>query len=48
VVVHRSTSLAGFVAGPGHAMDRVVGFVAPDGFPDVAAATGAMRTGRRT
>jgi dihydrofolate reductase len=41
-------SLDGFVAGPGHAMDWIFDFVAPDEFPDVAAATGAMLTGRRT
>jgi dihydrofolate reductase len=41
-------SLDGFIAGPGHAMDWVSDFVAPDEFPDVAAATGAMLIGRRT
>ena len=48
VVVNRSMSLDGFIAGPGHAMDWVSDFVAPDEFPDVAAATGAMLIGRRT
>ncbi len=48
VVVNRSMSLDGFYAGPGHAMDWVFDFVAPDEFPDIAAATGAMLIGRRT
>ena len=29
-------SLDGFIAGPGHAMDWVFDFVAPDEFPDIA------------
>jgi dihydrofolate reductase len=41
-------SLDGFIAGPGHAMDWIFDFVAPDEFPDIAAATGAMLIGRRT
>ena len=41
-------SLDGFIAGPDHAMDWVFDFVAPDEFPEVAAATGAMLIGRRT
>lgn len=48
VVVNRSMSLDGFIAGPGHAMDWIFDFMAPDEFPDVAAATGAMLIGRRT
>ena len=48
VVVNRSMSLDGFIAGPGHAMDWVFDFVAPDEFPDIAAATGAMLIGLRT
>jgi dihydrofolate reductase len=48
VVVNRSMSLDGFIAGPGHAMDWVFDFMAPDEFPDIAAATGAMLIGRRT
>ena len=48
VVVSRSMSLDGFIAGPGHAMDWIFDFVAPDEFPDIAAATGAMLVGRRT
>ena len=48
VVVNRSMSLDGFIAGPGHAMDWIFDFTAPDEFPDIAAATGAMLIGRRT
>jgi len=48
VVVNRSMSLDGFIAGPGHAMDWIFDFVAPDDFPEIAAATGAMLIGRRT
>jgi dihydrofolate reductase len=48
VVVNRSMSLDGFIAGPGDAMDWVFDFVAPDEFPEVAADTGAMLIGRRT
>jgi hypothetical protein len=40
VVVNRSMSLDGFIAGPGHAMDWIFDFVAPDEFPEIAAATG--------
>jgi dihydrofolate reductase len=48
VVVNRSMSLDGFVAGPGHAMSWIFDFMAPDAFPEIAAATGAMLIGRRT
>jgi dihydrofolate reductase len=48
VVVNRSMSLDGFIAGPGHAMDWIFDFMAPDAFPEIAAATGAMLVGRRT
>ena len=53
VVVNRSMSLDGFIAGPGHRMDWGGGrplahFVAPDDFAEIAAATGAMLIGRRT
>jgi dihydrofolate reductase len=48
VVVHRAMSLDGFIAGPGHAMDWVFGYVAPDEFPEIIAATGAILAGRRT
>ena len=48
VVVNRSMSLDGFIAGPADAMDWIFDFVAPDEFPEIAAATGAMLVGRRT
>jgi RibD C-terminal domain len=48
VVVNRSMSLDGFIAGRGDAMDWIFDFVAPDQFPEIAAATGAMLVGRRT
>ena len=47
-VVNRSMSLDGFIAGPADAMDWVFDFIAPDEFPEIAAATGAMLIGRRT
>jgi len=53
VVVNRSMSLDGFIAGAGHTMDWGGGrplahFVAPEDFAEVAAATGAMLIVRRT
>jgi dihydrofolate reductase len=50
VVVNRSMSLDGFIAGPGDAMDWIFDFVAPDAawLAEIAAATGAMLIGRRT
>jgi hypothetical protein len=48
VVVNRSMWLDGFIAGPGDAMDWVFDFVAPDEFPEIAAATGALLVGWRT
>ena len=53
VVVNRSMSLDGFIAGPGHAMDwgggrRLAQFSAPEDVAEIAAATGAMLIGRRT
>lgn len=48
VVVNRSMSLDGFIAAPGDAMGWIFDFVEPDGFPEIAAATGAMLIGRRT
>jgi hypothetical protein len=35
VVVNRSMSLDGFVAGPGHAMNWIFEFMAPDAFPEI-------------
>src|SRR5260370_38961351 len=46
--VNRSMSLDGSLAGPGHAMNWIFDFMAPDAFPEIAAATGAMLIGRRT
>ena len=50
VVVNRSMSLDGFIAGPGDAMNWIFDFVAPDAawLTETAAATGAMLIGRRT
>ena len=50
VVVNRSMSLDGFIAGPGDAMDWIFDFVTPDAawLSEIAAATGAMLVGRRT
>ena len=48
VVVNRAMSLDGFIAGPGDAMGWIFDFLAPDAFPEIAAATGAMLVGRRT
>lgn len=50
VVVNRSMSLDGFIAGPGDAMDWIFDFVTPDAawLKEIAAATGAMLVGRRT
>jgi dihydrofolate reductase len=54
VVLNRSMSLDGFIAGPGHTMvdywgpGRSADFVAPDDVAEIAAATGAMLVGRRT
>ena len=46
IVVNRSMSLDGFIAGPDHAMDWVMEY--PVEFPEVMAATGAMLIGRGT
>jgi dihydrofolate reductase len=50
VVVNRTLSLDGFIAGPGDTMDWIFDFVAPDAafVMEIAAATGAMLVGRRT
>jgi dihydrofolate reductase len=50
VVMSRSMSLDGFIAGPGDAMDWIFDFAAPDAawLTETAAATGAMLIGRRT
>jgi dihydrofolate reductase len=50
VVVNRSMSLDGFIAGPGDAMDWIFDYLALDAdwLKETAAATGAMLIGRRT
>jgi dihydrofolate reductase len=50
VVVNRSMSLDGFIAGPDDAMDWIFDFVETDAawLTEIAAATGAMLVGRRT
>jgi dihydrofolate reductase len=45
VVINRAMSLDGFIAAPG---DWIFDFMAPDAFPEIAAATGAFLCGRRT
>jgi dihydrofolate reductase len=46
VVIQAAMSLDGFIAGPGHAMDWVFEYAAPDDFPEIVQATGAMLSGR--
>jgi len=50
VVVNRSMSLDGFIAGPGDTMDWIFDFMEPNAawMTEIAAATGAMLVGRRT
>jgi dihydrofolate reductase len=50
VVVNRSMSLDGVIAGPGDAMDWIFDFIEPNAawMTEIAAATGAMLVGRRT
>src|SRR5258708_12407453 len=48
VVVQAAMSLDGFIAGPDHDMDWVFDYTTRDEFPDVAAVTGAMLSGRRS
>lgn len=48
VVVNRSVSIDGFIAGPGDAMDPIVALLAPEVVAEQAARTGAMLIGRRT
>ena len=50
VVVNRSMSLDGFIAGPGDAMEWIFDFIEPDAawLTEIASATGAMLVGRRT
>jgi dihydrofolate reductase len=48
VVVHRTMSLDGYIAGPRHEMDWIFGYDAPDRARDVMEATGAIVAGRTT
>jgi len=48
VVVNRSISLDGYIAGPDDEMDWAVRYFKEDRFVEVMAATGAMLIGRRT
>ncbi|ANZ37445.1 deaminase [Lentzea guizhouensis] len=48
VVVNRSMSLDGFIAGPGGRMDWIVEHLRDNPFPEVEAAAGAMLIGRGT
>ncbi|KQS60417.1 deaminase [Geodermatophilus sp. Leaf369] len=48
VVVNRSVSVDGFIAGPGDDMSWAIRFMHEDRFPEVEARTGAMLIGRRT
>ncbi|MGH7750407.1 MAG: dihydrofolate reductase family protein, partial [Candidatus Dormibacteria bacterium] len=50
VVVNRSMSLDGYIAGSDHAMSWIFDFMGPieNEFPEIMAATGAMLVGRRT
>jgi dihydrofolate reductase len=48
VVVQAAMSLDGFIAGPGDAMDWVFDYAAPEEFPEIVGATGAMLAGRRS
>jgi dihydrofolate reductase len=48
VVVNRSMSLDGFIAGPGGAMDVFIEFMKDNPFPEVESWTGAMLVGRGT
>ncbi len=48
VVVNRSMSLDGFIAGPDHEMDWAVEYFRENRFPEIMQATGAMLVGRGT
>ena len=48
VVVNRAMSVDGFIAGPEHEMDWIIGYQSSYAFPEIMAATGAMLVGRRT
>lgn len=48
VVVHRTMSLDGFIAGVDDAMEWIFEYVTSDGVPEMIATTGAILAGRRT
>jgi hypothetical protein len=48
VVVNRAMPLDGFIAALGDVMDWIFDFIAPDEFPEIAPATGAFLSRRRT
>jgi dihydrofolate reductase len=48
VLVHRTMSLDGFIAGPEHEMDWIFEHPSPDGAREVMRATGAIVVGRRS
>lgn len=48
VVVHRTMSLDGFIAGPGDSMDWIFEYATPGQAAEIMAATGAIIAGRRT
>jgi dihydrofolate reductase len=48
VLVHRTMSLDGFIAGPGDDMGWIFEYPAPDGLGAIMRATGAILAGRRT
>jgi dihydrofolate reductase len=48
VLVHRTMSLDGYIAGPEHEMDWIFEHAAPEGARDVMLATGAIVAGRNT
>jgi dihydrofolate reductase len=48
VLVHRTMSLDGFIAGPEHEMDWVFEYPAPDDMDEIIEATGAILAGRRS
>lgn len=48
VVVHRTMSLDGFIAGPDDSMDWIFEYAAPDQAAEIMAATGAIIAGKRS
>jgi dihydrofolate reductase len=48
VLVHRSMSLDGFIAGPEHEMDWIFDYEAPESALEVISTVGAMLVGRKT